>query len=126
MTLFTCTIPGRAGIKKNSKRLIRRGSRMIPISSAEYMQWEKLALFHVKQESVKLASTISFPVTLNCRFWFENHKNECDLDNLFGGVLDVLQSAEVIANDRLVHSITGQKLFGSEPRVEIEITEFCA
>lgn len=120
--LFKCTIPGRAGILKNSKKLVRAGGRIFPVSSDKYKKWEAFAYLCIKK--AKLGPTISGPVNVSMKFYFKNHAHECDLDNLFAGPNDVLQKALVIENDKLVYSFDGSRKVFDDPneRIEIEIT----
>lgn len=122
--LFACTIPGRARILKNSKRLVRNKAtgRMFPISSEVYKRWEIYGAMFIRR--AKTNATIDFPVSVSMVFYFKDHAHEPDLDNLFGGPLDILQKEDVIKNDKLVYSFDGsRKVFGDKnERVEITIT----
>lgn len=124
--LFKTTIPGRAGILKNSKQLCvnRKTGRRFMRSSERYQAFEKHAILHIRQVHIK--STIDFPVNLKAVFYFKDHQNEADLSNLYGGIEDILEDAGVLANDKLIYSHNGSaKRFGEgEPRCEIEITKY--
>lgn len=74
-----------------------------------------------------LVFPIKEPINLCARFYFENHQHEADLSNLYGGIEDMLQECGVIEDDRLIVSHDGsRKIFGEEPRCEIEITKAVA
>lgn len=60
-------------------------------------------------------------VDVSVNFYFER---ECDLDNRFKALFDVLQETNVIENDRQIYSIVATKDFDRKnPRVEIEVME---
>lgn len=121
--LFRVTIPGRAGILKNGKKLCRNRAtgKMFMRSSDRYEAWSKMAYLHIKQ--ARIPSTINFPVNMAAKFYFKDKQSEADLSNLYQGVEDLLEDAGVLANDRLIVSHDGSgKFFGEEPRVEVELT----
>lgn len=123
--LFTCVIPGRPGILKNSKKICRmRDGRTFLKSSDKYAIWEQMALEHVKAQG--MADKINFPVNLSCKFYFTNKKWEPDLSNCYQGIEDVLQKTGVLLDDCWVYGHDGsRKIFGARnDRIEITITKF--
>ena len=124
--LFSCTIPGRSRILKNSKRLVRnrKTGRMFPIASDIYKRWEIYAAMFIRR--AKTDPTIDYPVTVSMRFYFKDHAHEPDLSNLYQGVEDLLQKEGVITNDKLIYSHDGsRKVFGDKnERVEVVVTRF--
>lgn len=119
MVLFEVLIPGRVGIKKNSKRIISIKQRLRLISSTKYMSWEKQALGYL--HSLKLPLTIEGPLKAHFQFNFKNRQHQSDLDNLLGGPMDVLQKAGIIKNDNQICHIEALKVFGVEPSVRIRL-----
>jgi Holliday junction resolvase RusA-like endonuclease len=123
--LFTCVIPGRPGILKNSKQICRtRSGKTFLKASDKYAIWEHMALAHVKAQGQE--QQINFPVNLACKFYFTNKKWEPDLDNCYAGVQDVLQKAGVLLDDSWIWAHDGsRKIFGARAdRVEVTVTRF--
>lgn len=120
--LFKCVIPGRPGILKNSKKLIRAGGRVFPVSSDKYKKFEAFAYMHITK--ARKGMLIDFPVNVCMKFYCKNHAHEFDLSNAYQGLEDVLQKALIISNDKLIYSHDGsRKIFDDEnERIEIEIT----
>ena len=58
---------------------------------------------------------------MSARFYRDDR---CDVDNLSAALLDVLQAAKVLKNDRLVRRLMAEKSdeFDGEPRTEVFIT----
>ncbi len=124
MSLYQCTIPGRAGIKKNSKRIVRNGRRTFAVPSDTYKAWESKACTYVKRAMIGMQLPITVPVNMRAIFYFENHAHEPDLSNLYQGIEDVLEKCGVILNDKLIYGHDGsRKMFGEESRVEIKLQE---
>lgn len=100
MNKTTFTIKGRVASKKNSKRLVRAGNRIIPISSKAYEAFRESALWQLKTQKV------TYPTG---ELWMEisfrlKGKFDADLDNMASSILDVLQDAQIIGNDsQVVH-----------------------
>ena len=65
---------------------------------------------------------IAEPLEVRYRFFFANRQGEADTSNLVEGVSDALQKSGVIHDDKLIHILHASKSFGSEPRVEIEVS----
>lgn len=64
-------------------------------------------------------------ITARMTVYYENARP--DLDNAFKVIFDCLQKGGVIANDRLINRIIATRgVDKSNPRVEIELTEFVA
>ena len=122
--IFRCEIPGRAGIKKNSRRHFFAGGRPVSAPSKRYEVWKQTAIAHIKQRIAHHGAfrTIDFPVILKCTFCYENRKNEQDLSNAYQGVEDILQELKLIENDKLIYGHDGsRKIFGGENKTIIEI-----
>ena len=121
--MFECEIPGRVGILKNNKKLIRVRGRIIPISSDRFKAWEKQAMYYVL--SAKPAGQISVPIRLECEFHFMNRKSLPDLSNCYQGVEDLLQKACVIVNDSQVESHAGSaRLISGSEKTVVRIFEY--
>jgi len=101
------TIQGRVISKKNSKRIVRAGTRLIPITSKAYGQFRELALWQLKTCKERFTSAVDVILT----FQLKGQLN-ADLDNLVTSVADVLQDAGIIENDVQIVSITAKKHLG--------------
>lgn len=79
------------------------------------MKWERLALNAIakaKQE-LGIAEPFAFNLHMRCLYEFQNRMGEPDLSACHEGIQDVLQTAKVILNDRLIQSHDGsRKTFG--------------
>jgi Holliday junction resolvase RusA-like endonuclease len=124
MILFQVTIPGRPYVKKNQQKAVGNGRFKKIIYSPKYVAWEQMAVLTVRQMLQKMpVPGIAFPVNLKVVFYFKDRQAEPDLSALYEGIQDVLQKEGVIANDKLIVGHDGStKLFGHEPRTEVEIT----
>lgn len=105
---MTIIIKGRPIVKKNSKRMIRAGKRMIPISSKAYLAWEKEALWQLKGKE-PLADQTDIQIVFHMK-----GKLDADLDNLVTSLLDVLQKAKIIKNDKTITHIDAYKEPGAD------------
>lgn len=119
--LFSIEIPGRPVIKKNTKKVIRRYGQTRVIYSKLFLEWEKNALFIIKQAWRKPA--IDVPLEIKLHFFFEDRRSEADVSNLCEAPQDVLQKAEVIKDDRLIQIVSAQKSFHETARTKIELFE---
>lgn len=120
MILFTCTIPGRAYVKKNTSKKWRGRVVYTP----QYEGWRATATKHIKMAMGLSPAMFPFDGQLGLKvlFYFENHQAEPDLSALYEGPQDVLQECGVITNDRQFNSHDGsRKIFGEEAKTEIEI-----
>ena len=120
--LFKCTIPGRVGIKKNSKRLVP--DRHVILSSTRYITWENTAILHMIQARPP-DEPLKCPLLAILIFYFKNQKHEPDLDNMLAGPLDALQKAGIIKNDKQIMAIHAEKIIGDfEEALEIKLSSF--
>jgi len=120
--LFHCVIPGRPGIKKNSKQIgFNKYSRKPFFRSSErYEQWELFAAPFIMRAKKDLL--INYPVNLCMKVYLKNHQHEPDLSNCYEGVQDLLQKCEVYVDDKLVYSHDGSLKIFNDPKERIEIT----
>lgn len=123
--LFRVIIPGRPYVKKNNQRAVGNGKFKRIIYSPQYKKWEGIAHAKILESLYNAGSfrAIIAPVNMCALFYFANRQAEPDLSALYEGIQDVLQKAGVIENDKLIYAHDGsRKIFGQEPRVEIELT----
>lgn len=119
--VFCATIPGRVFVKKNTQRVVGLGRSKRAIYSKQFMAWQNAALCFLS--GARLADPVDVPVILWLKFFFQHRGAEADVSNLVEGVQDVLVTAQILEDDKLVHKLIAEKHFGEEPRVEIEIRE---
>ncbi len=114
------TVKGKPTSKKTNARFIPgKIPRLIP--SAAYLAYEASACLQLAVQYK--APPIEEPCQVNARFYRDNRT---DVDNMAGGLLDILQKAGVIKNDRLVYglSVTKSGACDGDPRVEVFITPY--
>ena len=118
-------IPGQTISKKNSKRICR--GRLL--SSVAFLAWEKTALQELQYQRIPAWSG-SYPVELRV-FFYRKDRSKFDLSNMIEGVQDVLQKANVLIDDSMVHVVPvidrrpigcGWAIDKENPRVEIMIS----
>jgi Holliday junction resolvase RusA-like endonuclease len=122
--LFECIIPGRPGIKKNSKQILfnkRTGRRFIK-SSDRYEAWE-LEIAPIISRAKK-DILINFPINLSVKVYLKNHQWEGDLSNYLEGIQDLMQKCEIYVDDKLIHGLDDCRKIFDDPkeRTEIKIT----
>ena len=118
MKQFTFNLTGRPISKKNSKRVMRNRytGKPVVLSSSAFMRFEtdcneQIMLLRNRRE---LPPT---PITGNLRVhtkFFVKGRYDLDADNAHTSILDILQGANVIENDKLVVSGSYEKLPGCE------------
>lgn len=117
--LFACEIPGRCFVKKNTKRVVGHGKGKRAIYSERFLFWEKVAQITLAKFQ---ASKIAFPIELHLVFHFKNRRAEPDVSNLVEGPQDVLKKMGIIADDKLVHRLVAEKVFGDHvEKTEVRI-----
>lgn len=112
------TLTGRPISKKNSKQIIRSGNRYIPISSKAFKAWEESCLWQLKGKP-KYTGKVMMSILFQMK-----GKIDADLDNIATSVIDILQKAKVIDDDKNIVHLTLSKLSGYEEwQTIIEIRE---
>lgn len=117
--IFKAEINGRCPVKKNKMKVVRRHGNTIVIYSPEFREWERIALLALKQANQ--GQTIDEPLEARFKFYFKNRSGEADLSNLIDSPQDALTKAGVIIDDRIIQLLQAEKVFGHEPKVEIEL-----
>ena len=104
--------------KKNSQRMAKRGTQIIPLPSKAYTEYQECAGAFLKPLG------IDYPVEITCLFYMKTRRR-VDLVNLLEAADDVLAHYGVIADDnsRIVVSHDGSRVFYDKenPRTEISI-----
>lgn len=110
------TIKGGLCSKSNSRIITSRGGRVRSIKSPKALAWMQSAVLQLRSQWKK--KTIEKPVGLEIHVFYASRRPDLDISL----VMDALQNAEVIKNDRQVHEFFARKLLDkNDPRVEIEI-----
>jgi len=110
--------------KKNSKQWT--GKHLI--SSKAYQEWDRISILQLQSSKhlyPELDFPIDYPVSIKCLFYFKTLRY-LDIDNALASIMDPLESAGIISNDKLVQSVDGSRLYldRDNPRVEIQIEPF--
>lgn len=118
--IYYCSIPNRCPSKKNTKKFVRNHGRVNVIYSAQFREWEKTAIIHMRQAHIGM-DVIDEPIEAKFTFYFKNHHAEADVSNIIEAPQDALKKAGVISDDKLIQVIHAQKIFGEEPRCVIQL-----
>lgn len=106
--MIKLTVYGETPSKKNSK-VYTRGGRFIP--SAAHREWHQGALIdlavQLKRMGTERPRLIEYPVAVCMTFYHGNNARR-DCDNQTSSILDLLQDARILADDRwqIVREIT--------------------
>jgi Holliday junction resolvase RusA-like endonuclease len=119
--LFCAEIPGRVGIKKNSRRLAVIRGKPMSFSSKAFSAWERIALYHLKQTKTRCSSILTGGLHASYTFHFKNRASEPDVSNCIEGIQDCLQAASIIENDKQIISLDAQKLFTGVEKTVVEL-----
>lgn len=114
-------IPGRPATKKNSGRVVKAGRFTKILPSEAFKKYEKLAMRHIR---AAMPGQFREPVTMKCLYWLPDKRWWPDLAGLLQATSDILETAGVLENDRLIADYNGSKIAGLDkynPRTEIEI-----
>jgi len=116
------TIPGAPRTKKNSMRIVRRGSKVIPIPSKAFEEYQDMAGIYIPFKW----QLMDKPMNVKCTYYMDTH-GKVDLLNLLGATCDILTHYGVIRDDNsnIVVSHDGSRVLYDKqnPRVEVEIAE---
>lgn len=110
-------IIGQPATKKNSQQWNHK-------PSVAFLRWQEGAMLQARVQWFRQrGGIIASPFTLRARIFRRDAK--ADLDNSLSAICDMLQTAEIITNDRLVAAFDGSRLYvdSIRPRVELDIIE---
>lgn len=119
--VFEIEIPGKVGIKKNARKIIRVGRRIMSVPSDNFKRWEINALNQLYKERMCRSSTISGPLMVEYRFHFKNRQNEPDVSNCVEGPQDCLEKSKIIENDRQIIRLFAEKVIDGTEKTVIKI-----
>lgn len=118
-------ITGRPITKKNSGRYIgNRGGRSRLLPSKQFEAYEEAALWQLRCQA-RPDIPLDGPVAMTVRYFMPNRKGWPDLMGLIQATADILQDAEIIADDGYIESLDGCRIAGIDkvsPRAEIFVT----
>lgn len=123
MTSLRLTIEGKPRTKKNSGRIVPRGSRHIILPSEAWEVWCKLRAPQIKAAlSSGGLAPIDYPV--NCAALFYRDALRGDACGFYQGLADLLQHGGAVIDDRWIVSWDGSRLLkdATRPRVELALT----
>ena len=125
---FTVSIPGKVGIKKNSRKQIRdRYGRTRNVPSERYSNWESIAAPHICQALVRQPRSFpipaTFPIHAEFEFHFKNERALPDTSNCIEGPQDVMQTCGVYANDRQIVSISATRYVSGVEKTVVNLFE---
>jgi Holliday junction resolvase RusA-like endonuclease len=106
-------IKGRTPSKKTSQRIIRVKETGKPklLPNPKYSEWESRAVLELKaQKTEKGLKKIDYPISLTALIYRQNKGKKPDLVNLLQSICDVLQKAEIIADDSIIVSLDGSRI----------------
>ena len=116
------TIPLVPITKKNSQRIVVRGTKPCILPSEKYEQYESMALWYIPKRGVP----IDFPVNVKCVFYMPT-KRQCDLTNHLESIDDIMVKAGLLKDDNykilVSHDGSRVRVDKDNPRTEIEITK---
>jgi len=121
--LFSVSIPGRVGIKKNSRRLFKDAygkSRSLP--STRFKTWEAIASAHVAHARTRFKGLpYKGPIFAYFEFHFLNRVALPDTSNCIEGPQDVMESLGVFENDKQIERIEARRFIGGEMKTLIRL-----
>jgi len=111
------TILGRPISKKNNRRNFFHTS----LPSKAYEKFREDALWQLKK-----TPAVFYEMGYSVKYVFHmKGKLDTDIDNMMGGINDILQDAQVIVNDKLIFEVKANKLPGGKDWwTELEIEGF--
>lgn len=122
--LFEVTIPGRVGIKKNSRKIFKdRYGRTQSTPSKTYQNWEAMAHLPMLKaiRDCKLRSPIEVPIKAVFEFHFENHKALPDTSNCIEGPQDLMENYLIYNNDQQITEIEAKRFVSGELKAVVRL-----
>ena len=92
-------IHGQPPRKSNSRRIVRNGSQVRVIKSAQALAWVSSALAQIRPEDCQGIGSATQPLRATFHVYYETRRPDLSVEL----VLDTLQAAGVISDDRHVY-----------------------
>lgn len=112
MKIVTLELEGRVISKKNARRVFYSGKRIVNVPSKAFEAFKVEALLQI-QSRAKNQKTLPPPYHLEYIFRMKGKLNS-DLDNMIASINDILQDAEIITDDKYIHSLQATKYAGAK------------
>ena len=110
-------VEGNPVSKANSRRIVRRGNKIASIKSEKGLAYESSCIYQLRAQN-KHRKPMEGKLGIEITIWYSSRRP--DLDPSI--ILDCLQKAEVVENDRQFHQMVFFKELDKEnPRAEIDI-----
>lgn len=119
---------GRPKTKKNSQMVVKARSKAgkiyhRPIPSKSFQEYQEACLWQLKTYR---GPKFTGPVEVKVLYYMPDRRSWPDLIGLLQATSDILESAGIIQDDKLIVSYDGSRIAGIDkqnPRAEITITE---
>lgn len=100
-------LPLKTTPKKNNERVVYVKGRPLIIQSKNYLHFEKLCSYYLKDYKCN----IDYTINLKCTFYVPDRRKR-DLTNLLNAIQDVLVKYKVLADDNynIVQSVDGSRI----------------
>ena len=108
--LLSLWLPGQPPRKSNSRRVVQAGGRTRVIKSADALAWAERAIAAIPEEAKLGLGSADRPLRVLFECFYETRRPDLSVEL----VLDVLERAGVISNDRHVYEYTAKKLFSKD------------
>ena len=120
--MISFTIQGQPPRKSNGRRIVRNGDHVRVIKSADALAWVKSALMQIPPEARQGIGSLEHPLRATFHIRYETRRPDLSVEL----ILDVLEEAGVIANDRYVYETHAYKWFSKDHPgvfVQLEVME---
>lgn len=118
--LFSVTVLGEVPSKKNRYR-VSGGSMYL---DQDVTDWQTAAGWQIKEQLMhgwKPFRNIEVPLRVEVEFYIKRDK---DLDNMLNSVFDLLQSCQVIENDRQIGKVVASKFIRPKEEARFELRAY--
>lgn len=123
--ILSLTLPGPPRTKKNSARIMNRGTRRILRPSEAWLAWrDDVRRWWLQTFPASRRPTVPPAVEVNCAARIYRDARRGDAVGYYQGIADVLEELGVVENDRLIVAWDGSRLLldPTNPRVELTLT----
>jgi len=112
-------LPGQPPRKSNSRMVVRNRGRTRVIKSAKARAWVAQSIAAIAPSLRELGmGSAECPIWIDFRVYYESRRPDLSVEL----ILDVLERAGVISNDRYVHQFSARKCFSKhKPGVMVRI-----
>ncbi len=128
MQLIKFTLKGRPYTKKTSNRVVRCGNFTKVLPSENFINYEKdcqKQIMCMRGRDIPRGETIKNPLHVAVKYFMPSRQGYPDLTGLMQATADILQSANIIADDKQIIFWDGTRIVGidkTNPRAEVCIS----